>query len=100
MKSSGRIGLMLSLVALAWLGMALPVGAAQGGIKSGILTCNVDSGFGYILGSSRDVKCTYAPASGKKSRDLQGYDQQVRGRHRLLEFRCHGVGRLRTDFRC
>ena len=72
MKSSGRIGLMLSLVALAWLAMAPPAGAAQGGIKSGILTCNVDSGFGYILGSSRDVKCTYAPASGKKAEAYKG----------------------------
>ena len=72
MQSSGRIGLILSLVALAWLATTPPVSAAQGGIKSGILTCNVDSGFGYILGSSRDVKCTYAPASGKKVEAYKG----------------------------
>jgi len=39
MKSSVRVGLILSLVALAWLAMAPPVDAAQGGIKSGILSC-------------------------------------------------------------
>jgi hypothetical protein len=77
MKSSGRIGLMLSLVALAWLAIAPPVGAAQSGIKTGILTCNVDSGFGYILGSSRDVKCTYAPASGKKAEAYKGTISKV-----------------------
>ena len=70
MRSLGRIG--LSIAALAWLVVATPAGAAQGGIKAGILTCNVDGGFGYILGSSRDVKCTYAPASGKKAETYKG----------------------------
>jgi len=72
MKSSRRIGLILSLVALGWLAMAPPVSATEVGIKSGMLTCHVDSGFGYILGSSRDVKCTYAPASGKKVEAYKG----------------------------
>jgi hypothetical protein len=28
------------------------------------MTCDMTSGFGYILGSSRDLRCTFSPASG------------------------------------
>jgi hypothetical protein len=31
---------------------------------SGVLTCNVSGGFGFIFGSSRAVNCTYAPTGG------------------------------------
>ncbi|MEJ0027971.1 MAG: DUF992 domain-containing protein [Rhizomicrobium sp.] len=34
------------------------------GIKVGSLTCNVSSGFGLLFGSSKELKCTYAPNSG------------------------------------
>ena len=37
---------------------------APAGIKIGSLTCNVSSGFGYFFGSSKELKCTYAPNSG------------------------------------
>ncbi|MEI9996296.1 MAG: DUF992 domain-containing protein [Rhizomicrobium sp.] len=37
---------------------------APAGIKVGSLTCNVSSGFGLIFGSSKELKCTYAPNSG------------------------------------
>jgi hypothetical protein len=29
------------------------------------MTCNVASGFGYILGSSRDVSCTFSTPAGR-----------------------------------
>jgi len=64
MINVGRLGLVLGMVTLAWLVNSTPVIAAEGGVKAGILTCNVASGFGFILGSSKDVKCTYAPAQG------------------------------------
>jgi hypothetical protein len=48
------------LAASAWL--AAPAQAA--GIKVGVLTCNVDSGWGYILGSSKDVRCNFVPNKG------------------------------------
>jgi hypothetical protein len=38
--------------------------AANGGVKVGVLTCNVDGGFGIILGSSKDVHCNYVPNAG------------------------------------
>src|SRR5262249_59879575 len=28
------------------------------------MTCDMDSGFGYVLGSSRDLHCTFMPATG------------------------------------
>jgi len=34
------------------------------GIKVGSLTCNVASGFGFIFGSEKSLKCTYAPNAG------------------------------------
>jgi hypothetical protein len=64
MKRLGRSGLILSIVASAWLMFAPPAGADEG-IKAGFLTCNVESGFGFVIGSSRDVNCTYSPVAGR-----------------------------------
>jgi hypothetical protein len=33
------------------------------GVQAGVLTCNVSSGWGFIIGSSRDLRCVYSPAS-------------------------------------
>jgi hypothetical protein len=38
--------------------------AAEGGVKVGVLTCNVSGGWGFVLGSSKDVRCNYAPTKG------------------------------------
>ena len=35
-----------------------------GGVTAGILTCNVASGWGFVFGSTRDLKCTFAPRHG------------------------------------
>lgn len=57
-------------IALCALGLAaggLTIGApahAQGGIKVGVLTCNVASGFGFVFGSSRAINCTFSPSAG------------------------------------
>jgi Protein of unknown function (DUF992) len=45
-----------------------PTYAATAGVKVGVLSCNVDSGFGFILGSSRDIRCNYVPNSGGSER--------------------------------
>src|SRR5215469_6985537 len=37
---------------------------AQGGAQVGTLTCNVASGWGFVFGSSRALRCTFASASG------------------------------------
>ena len=36
----------------------------EGGVKAGVLTCNVSSGWGLVFGSSRDLKCVYAHDHG------------------------------------
>jgi Protein of unknown function (DUF992) len=38
--------------------------ASAQGVKTGLLTCRVASGFGWILGSTRTMECKYAPGSG------------------------------------
>jgi hypothetical protein len=61
----------LTLIAASTiLSMALMMpsaNAAEGGytIKTGYLTCVESSGWGFIFGSSRDVKCSYATKSGR-----------------------------------
>lgn len=43
--------------------LALPLSAhAQQGVEVGVLDCMVDGGAGFIVGSSKDVACTYDPA--------------------------------------
>jgi len=41
---------------------------ASAGVKVGSLTCNVSSGFGFFFGSSKELKCTYAPNGGSGER--------------------------------
>lgn len=38
-------------------GFAMPAEAA--GVKVGVLTCRVESGWGFVFGSSKDMRCTY-----------------------------------------
>ena len=35
-----------------------------GGVRAGILTCNVDSGWGLVFTSARDLRCTYTDNDG------------------------------------
>ena len=51
--------------ALGASALALQAQAAEeSGVKAGILTCNVDSGWGFIFGSSRKIKCVYSHDHG------------------------------------
>lgn len=36
----------------------------SGGVKVGVLSCNVSSGWGFVFGSTRDINCTFSPAKG------------------------------------
>jgi len=40
--------------------LAAPAVADSPGVKIGVLTCNVASGWGFVFGSSKDLNCTYA----------------------------------------
>lgn len=41
---------------------------APAGVKVGVLTCNVEGGWGYVLGSARDVNCNFVPSDGVSER--------------------------------
>ena len=57
MKNSVR--LIAGAAALAVLSLAAPAQAGEGGVKVGTLTCGVESGWGFIVGSSKDLRCVF-----------------------------------------
>jgi hypothetical protein len=58
-----RLGVALSALGLVTGGLALGT-PAQADARVGVMTCDMDSGFGYILGSSRGLHCTFVPSAG------------------------------------
>ena len=49
------------LAAAALLVLITPAKAdAQNGVKAGILSCNVESGWGFVFGSTREIRCSYS----------------------------------------
>jgi hypothetical protein len=77
-----RKALLLTVISFAALAVAVPVfvstAAAQStaGVKVGVLTCNVASGYGFIFGSSKDLKCIYSPDSGQRPQRYRGKIQK------------------------
>jgi hypothetical protein len=53
----------LTLVAVGGFGSATPA-QAQAGVNVGTLTCNVDSGWGFVFGSSKSLRCVFANGAG------------------------------------
>jgi hypothetical protein len=37
----------------------------RGGVKIGTLSCDIDGGLGYVLGSAKEVNCTFRSTRGK-----------------------------------
>jgi hypothetical protein len=60
--STGALALAAGLLAVS------PAAAAPHGVKVGVLTCDVASGWGFVFGSSKDLHCTYAPSKGMAER--------------------------------
>ena len=55
-------------LAIALVGVAADLSSeaqAQGGVRVGTLTCHVASGWGFVFGSSKALRCTFAPAPGR-----------------------------------
>ena len=42
--------------------------AAESGVKVGILTCKVEPGWSYVVGSTRPLECDYVPNKGHGER--------------------------------
>lgn len=59
-----RLGVALSALSLVTGGVALGTPAQAQEVRVGVMTCDTASGFGYVLGSSRDLHCTFSPAAG------------------------------------
>src|SRR5882757_9054855 len=53
----------LPAVAVIGLAVASPAHADPGGIKVGTLSCDVEGGMGFVFGSSKNLRCSYAPTS-------------------------------------
>jgi hypothetical protein len=60
----------IACAALLGAGALLASASAQAaaGVKVGVLNCNVDGGWGYILGSSKDIHCSFVPNNGAPER--------------------------------
>ena len=54
-------------LAIGAMALSQPV-HSQGGVRAGTLTCNESSGWGFVIGSSRDLRCTYSPSAGAAER--------------------------------
>jgi hypothetical protein len=46
-------------LALGALALLAPARAADTTVKTGTITCHVSSGWGFVFGSSRDLRCVY-----------------------------------------
>lgn len=55
----------LLLAGMALIVLAAVQPAAAGSVRVGVLKCKIDSGFGFIVGSSRDVDCVADLANGE-----------------------------------
>lgn len=60
--SASAVALMFSAAAIA------PAQAAGAGVKVGMLTCKVEPGWSYVVGSTKALQCSYSPTKGKPER--------------------------------
>ncbi len=54
-----KFALMMSVAVLAAVAATGSAQAAEHGVRVGDLTCNVASGWGFVFGSSKDLRCTF-----------------------------------------
>src|SRR5271169_5704648 len=63
MRRHKRLGAAAAL-ALGAIIFAATANADSGGVRIGTLTCQVDAGWGYVLGSSKRMQCDYDGIGG------------------------------------
>jgi hypothetical protein len=56
---------LLAGAALAAGALAFAIPADASGVQVGTLTCHVASGWGFIFGSSKDLRCVFHPSAGR-----------------------------------
>jgi uncharacterized protein DUF992 len=65
-------GMAMGAALIAGSVLAAPAQTSGGGVKAGVLTCNISSGWGFVLGSSRDIRCNYVTYGGTRSEHYDG----------------------------
>jgi hypothetical protein len=60
-----KLGVAVTALGLATGALALNNSAHAQGVQVGVLTCNLSSGLGFIVGSSRAVDCTFSSPNGE-----------------------------------
>jgi hypothetical protein len=58
---SKKLNMMIGAAAIGALAFTAPAVAAPHGVKVGTLTCHVASGWGFVFGSSKDLRCNFRP---------------------------------------
>jgi hypothetical protein len=66
--------LIAAALAVVVLATAAVPAAAESRVQVGRLSCEVEGGFGYIIGSSKDVSCTFR----RKGQKAEHYDGVIR----------------------
>ena len=61
----------VAISALAAVGFAGHADAASR-VKVGVLSCDVEPGIGYLIGSAKDLTCWFKPSNGGKSERYHG----------------------------
>lgn len=64
MKQFAKSWLAAGAATLALTASMLSVPAQAADVKVGVLNCDVSSGWGFIFGSSKDLRCEFAPVGG------------------------------------
>ena len=59
-----NLGLAAAALAISAMAFASPASADEATVKVGILNCHVEGGWGFVFGSSKDMRCTYRPSRG------------------------------------
>jgi hypothetical protein len=63
---TGKLRFATAALALAAITFGAP--AQADGVKVGVLNCHVSSGWGFIFGSSKDLRCNFSPNKGEGER--------------------------------
>ena len=64
MNMSKKLRIAAGAATLAVAALAFGAPASADGIKVGVLTCHESSGWGFIIGSSKDLRCNFSPNHG------------------------------------
>ena len=59
-----KLAVAFGVIGLAAGALVHATPAQAQGVRAGVLTCNVASGFGFIFGSSKSVNCSFSPPGG------------------------------------